>query len=297
MDQNETISVLDWMSGLPDNRLLSSLSIPGTHNSCALYDFFPIPPNNAKCQTLHLDEQLQAGVRCLDIRLKLENGILKACHGEGFFCADQKITFDEIIKICSEFLKEHKGESILMFIKKEDGDDIGDSIRKKIDQNPNLWYISDSTPALGAVRGKIVLLRRFSFNGTLGIKLCDGWRNNDPYFSISIPNGTFYIQDKYHPEGKKEEAQNGKWDAVKNMFNKCNSDSNEAHWYVNYTSGYYMVDYLFKEIPNTRTIADFVNPKVKDFLEKSVLKRCGVLGMDFVEKSDPKVQKIISLNY
>ena len=78
MAQNETISALDWMSLLPDDRLLSLLSVSGTHESCALYKY--IFSYDAKCQNLGLRSQLHTGVRCLDIRLKLEKGVLKAYH-------------------------------------------------------------------------------------------------------------------------------------------------------------------------------------------------------------------------
>ena len=54
-----------WMKRLPDNKKLSELSIPGTHDTCARFggDF-------AQCQSLALRDQFSIGLRFLDIRCR-----------------------------------------------------------------------------------------------------------------------------------------------------------------------------------------------------------------------------------
>ena len=60
----------DWMSPLDGGLLLSQLSIPGTHDSGARFE--PLS-RTAKCQTLTIGQQLDAGARFLDIRCRHVN--------------------------------------------------------------------------------------------------------------------------------------------------------------------------------------------------------------------------------
>ena len=46
----------NWMARIGDDRLISDLSIPGTHDSAARYEKVD---GTAKCQTLSLDDQLK----------------------------------------------------------------------------------------------------------------------------------------------------------------------------------------------------------------------------------------------
>ena len=84
----------NWMSGIPDDRYLCEINLPGTHDSATAYcknatdnyvRFFGRPVFNAgeyaKTQSLTLPEQLNAGVRYLDLRLSAKQGELLLCHG------------------------------------------------------------------------------------------------------------------------------------------------------------------------------------------------------------------------
>ena len=84
---------LSWMKNIPDNKKLSEITIPGTHDSCSLYGICC-----ARTQTWTLSEQMKAGIRFFDIRLRLYNNTLRAFHA----FVDQKDTFDNII-ICIKF--------------------------------------------------------------------------------------------------------------------------------------------------------------------------------------------------
>src|SRR5262245_27175119 len=54
-----------WMKKLADSKKLSELTIPGTHDTCALHGG-DIP----KCQAWSLKDQLEAGIRFIDIRCR-----------------------------------------------------------------------------------------------------------------------------------------------------------------------------------------------------------------------------------
>lgn len=84
----------NWMSGIPDERYLCEINLPGTHDSATAYcknstgnavKLFGHPVFNtgeyAKTQSLTLSEQLNAGVRYLDLRLSAKQGELLLCHG------------------------------------------------------------------------------------------------------------------------------------------------------------------------------------------------------------------------
>lgn len=80
----------DWMSALSDSLSLASLSIPGTHESCARFE--PLA-GSARCQTLSLSEQLEAGVRYLDIRCRRVDNSFSIYHG----MVSQNMTFEDVL--------------------------------------------------------------------------------------------------------------------------------------------------------------------------------------------------------
>ena len=57
------------MSKLKDETPLSALSIPGTHNSPTHHTALP----SVRCQAVGVKEQLNNGVRFLDLRVQPEN--------------------------------------------------------------------------------------------------------------------------------------------------------------------------------------------------------------------------------
>ena len=60
-----------WTTKLADDTLISALSIPGTHDSCSYSaKWYDIPPIS-QCQSWSVKKQLMAGVRYLDIRVKI----------------------------------------------------------------------------------------------------------------------------------------------------------------------------------------------------------------------------------
>ena len=98
------IHKIDWMKDIPDETKLSEMTIPGTHDSMSLYGICC-----ARTQTWTLIEQMKAGLRYFDIRLRRLNDTLRAYHG----FVDQKENFDSILVYAFDFLEKNPTEAII----------------------------------------------------------------------------------------------------------------------------------------------------------------------------------------
>ena len=251
-----TYTAKNWMNAIPDATPLNNIAIPGTHDSGATKDM--ILSGTAKCQTLSIADQLSAGVRFFDIRLRRMNGELHVYHGY----VDQKLTFDEVLSACYAFLAENPSETLIMCIKEEyDASGTNDAfhtmVANKIGENANYWYTAGAIPQIGMVRGRIVLMRRYSGTSNFGINASSGWSDNTS-FSTSAGACLLSVQDYYN-----NESVDAKWSAISAMFNRMKYQ--KTTYYLNFTSGYKQSG----SIPNINTIKDGVNPKLIEYLKTS----------------------------
>lgn len=106
----------DWMGRLPSGTLIRNITMPGTHDSCANYDYLGLS-SISSTQDLKLMDQLEAGVRCLDIRITEKDGVYGVYHGPVYM----KMSLDDVAKVCKDFLGKHPTEFILMFVQYENG--------------------------------------------------------------------------------------------------------------------------------------------------------------------------------
>uniref|UniRef100_A0A8C0Y7N0 Phosphatidylinositol-specific phospholipase C X domain-containing protein n=1 Tax=Cyprinus carpio carpio TaxID=630221 RepID=A0A8C0Y7N0_CYPCA len=77
---------IDWMKTLDDNKFISDIAIPGTHDSLALHG-----GPAAKCQAWSLVNQLKAGICYFDLRVSGDD--LKVVHGP----ISQHTTFSDVV--------------------------------------------------------------------------------------------------------------------------------------------------------------------------------------------------------
>lgn len=261
-------SLTDWMSEIPDNRSLADLTIPGTHDSGA--DLDGALSQWTKCQSLSIGDQLSAGVRFLDIRLKLQEDGLNVYHG----IADQELSFDEVRADCRAFLEAHPGEVILMSIKQEDENNASfpSAIASAIAEDPDLWYTANKLPTLVDARGKIVLLRRYA-GASIGINCWDGFADNTAF---TMNNGvSMKVQDYY----SLEESSNlsAKWNKITTLATTAAKSDNTLC--LNFTSGY--TSGLFG-LPNITAVSGDINPKLLNYAESLPQGGYGVFVIDFV---------------
>ena len=274
----------NWMGSLNDNLLLSELSIPGTHQSCAQHENWP---GTAKCQEISLNDQLNIGVRFLDIRCRHYKDAFVLHHGAVY----QKYNFNDVLKECWDFLKNNPSECIIMSIKEEhDPHNNTRSYEETFDtyvkKNPEGWELSASISSLGDVRGKIVLFRRFNIKkGTKGIKANYKWKDNTT-FSINTSYSSLRIQDYYKVDNKSK-----KWDSITALFDDATSGANDV-LHVNFSSGYSPGIFGIPDIPE---ISDYINPKLISYFENNTSGRYGSVLMDFV--SEENCSLIVATNF
>lgn len=88
------------MKTLDDNKFISDIAIPGTHDSLALHG-----GPAAKCQAWSLVDQLKAGIRYFDLRVSGDD--LKVVHGP----ISQHTTFSDAFNTIKEFLSDFNRNS------------------------------------------------------------------------------------------------------------------------------------------------------------------------------------------
>ena len=189
----------DWMKSLDDNTSLREVNMPGSHDTMALYS---IADFAGQCQSLSLKEQLNLGVRFLDIRLKEDHNKLKAVHG----FIDQKASFASITKTIESFLEKHNDEFIIMSIKEEaDASNSNKPFEECLKGYlENEIYLKDTAlpNKVGDVRGKVLLLSRYA-DSTIGIPSYNGWADSA---SFTLPND-IYVQDTYQITSKEQKQE------------------------------------------------------------------------------------------
>lgn len=210
----------NWMSLMEDSCHLSQLTIPGTHNTCATKTL-------AKCQSMSLERQLEAGVRFLDIRCRHAHDRFQIYHSS----FSMELDFDtDVIDVCVKFLHSHPTECLLMLVSPEhtakDNTMTFDQVFYKYVQESSssskFWFLDEHMPRLSECRGRIVLLRRFkSSMRPLGIDM-SGWRCSEPCRMRNHSEFQFYIQDVF----KLNASQ--KWQYVRETLDSVEAYNNSV---------------------------------------------------------------------
>ncbi|GGB02596.1 1-phosphatidylinositol phosphodiesterase [Puia dinghuensis] len=280
------------MASISDNINLANLSIPGSHDACARYE--PIA-GTAICQSLSLGDQLNAGSRFLDIRCRNVNDSFAIHHGSIY----QHLNFTDVLNACKTFFAAHPNETIIMSVKEEytaSGNTLSFEqvfLQHYYASNSNLFYMGTSVPNLGAVRGKIVLLRRFNaYDSATGA--ADGnlygidatnWGDNTT-FTTSTGTATLHVEDDYVVNNN-----NTKWSEITaNLSNALSGDPTAL--YISFTSGYYPI---LGFIPNIPDVSNTINPDINSYFGAATHGRYGIIPMDFVDATRPAA--IIGTDY
>lgn len=262
-----------WMAAIADSTSLADLSIPGTHESAALYE--PVP-GTAKAQNLTLAAQFDAGIRYVDIRCRHLDDAFQIFHGP----VSELLSFDEVIGYAKAFLAAHPTETILMSIKEEsapsgDTRTFAATFDAYVAKDPSLWRLDATIPTLGEARGKIQVVRRFNATTTTGLDASQ-WAD-DVTFTLASTNATLRIQDQY-----KVSDDAAKFDAITALLAEARTPASDT-LYLDYTSGYQTRSGL----PNIPSVADPINVDLDAYLADpaNAHAHLGVLAMDLVSES------------
>ena len=204
-----------WMSDIDDNTPLGQLSIPGTHDSGSRYGGAAIAN-----QVMTISQQLNAGIRYLDIRVRHIDNHFAIHHGPVY----QHLNFDDVLSQTSAFLAANPTETVFMRIKEEHtpadntrtANETLDMYFKKYSQAFKLSHsFKEHRLPLGEMRGKIVVIY-------------DGLSGSAEGFNF----GNIHKQDDYHM--KNNWSQYSKWEKIKSFIG-ANNNNNEIT--LNHLSG------------------------------------------------------------
>ncbi|OBA22130.1 PLC-like phosphodiesterase [Metschnikowia bicuspidata var. bicuspidata NRRL YB-4993] len=285
------VNYAKWLGELGDNTPVGSLSIPGTHNSAACHIALP----SVQCQGASVTDQLEHGVRFLDVRVgkhPLKSGNeaheLIVVHGKFPVRIPIPKKFADTLEEVYEFLDKHQSETVMVSIKQEgmgdwnhEQDEFANVIWEKfIEPNKNRWFLSTELPRLGDARGKAMLFRRF------GVKNEERKRQYGfdaawwKYNSIEDDRGSFVVQDFCEIQTKDDIPK--KVTYVKSLAHKAaehNATNSDNKLYVNFTLGSNFFNYSCwpKQVAHAMASHD---------LQDSFAKGSGIIVLDFVDDKD-----------
>jgi 1-phosphatidylinositol phosphodiesterase len=230
------VSKTGWMSALSPDLSLHQINIPGTHDSGTFNPSTLAKIFAVRTQTMTISEQLYAGIRWFDIRLRLDGTDLRVHHNaaELWNRADkydsakdnQPLTLSSILDEIKAFLTKYPDETIITCVNREwvtgEKDPTNSellALNNKINEvfeahkPPKGLYRGSTLPTLGTVRGQVVILRRYS-RATVpantppqlfwGLVANVGWPDTKPpddgVKQFTCEGTKYYVEDKYQPD-------------------------------------------------------------------------------------------------
>ncbi|KQX59701.1 MULTISPECIES: phosphatidylinositol-specific phospholipase C domain-containing protein [unclassified Streptomyces] len=259
------VDVRAWMGAHGDGIPLQRLTIPGTHDSGARFG-----GPWSECQNTTIGQQLDSGIRFLDVRCRVTSGSFAIHHGPSY----QNMMFGDVLVACRDFLAAHPSETVLMRVKQEYSEESDATFRAVFDDYldgrgwRSLFRIGNGVPLLGEARGKVVLI---ADNGGLpgGLRWGDG--------------STLAIQDDWNA------LPDAKYPKIEAHFRTAVAQPGRL--YVNFVS-------TSASLP-PRWNSDRLNPRVHGFLdgaEMSGRTGLGIVPMDFPNTRTGLVEALLRHN-
>ncbi|NNE98364.1 MAG: phosphatidylinositol-specific phospholipase C domain-containing protein [Pyrinomonadaceae bacterium] len=276
-----------WMRFLPDNTLVENISIPGTHDSAATYSPTPFEASWTIAQSWTVKEQLDAGIRYLDIRVRRTGTSFAIHHGPVF----QRKMFGDVLNQVSAFLRANPTETVVMRLKDEhtaqDGSSSFEEIYKSYASRYGglIYSPTNAHPKLGEVRGKIFLLCN------------DKCNSNGTMFSQAT------LQDKYEVASDRELRE--KIRLINQNFAKASRSTNG--WYLNHLSatglnanelgsaGAFFGKKLFTISQIAKSTNRYFNQELKRYENVNRKLKAGVIIADF--PGEDLIYRIIKTNF
>lgn len=288
-----------WMGELGDDTKISKLSIPGTHNSAACRTALP----SVQCQGDSVTEQLNHGVRFLDVRvgrmLVGSGGDLQVIHGKFPVKIPFPLKLEDTLDEVYQFLQHNPSETVIVSIKQEgsddwnnDQDEFGKTIWDKyVGKNKDKWYLNTDIPRLGDARGKAIIFRRFGVKDENLKKEFGFDASYWKYNTIKDERDLFAVQDFCEVNSAEDIPK--KIEYI-NDFSKSAEDyikDNDNRLYLNFTSASNFFDQncwpqaISKAMLNAN-------------IDQEFRKGSGIIVLDYIEAEDWRMsKKLIDTNF
>lgn len=279
-----------WMKYIPDNVLVSDLSIPGTHDAATS----SVSGSSAKCQSLTIANQLPIGVRLFDLR---PGNNFNIYHSSIY---NTKVSLSSALSTLKTYITNNPTEGCIAFIKNETGWSSwssGMSAQLATYASNMVNYTEKLT--VGQLRGKILVISRDNYSGTIyGGNFSNGWPDNTSGGSVGIGYNqgtwteTFWLQDQYD-SGTSEST---KLASFKAYVDKAHNNKATNEWLCNHTSLAGVKVLGIGTSPEDH--ADYLNPQAVSYIN-STPGRLGIIMMDFAGNSnggDQLVNAVINQN-
>lgn len=243
------INLNKWQSQIDDNENVFKITTPGTHDCTTKYVQLA---HICRCQDKSISEQLEIGVRALDIRVAPEGDRLMLVHSiakvlTGSSHHSEQMDLAHVLDECYAFLDENPSECIIFQFKNDNNKSMEKSFHNLfytyIKGNEDRWFVENRTPLLKEARGKLVLVRRCSVDmqnpdftpQNTGLDF-SSWIEQDAVTPEPLKLGTgssddavFIIQDRY------KYKPNARWVKCLKPFLDTLGEF-EGEYIINYTS-------------------------------------------------------------
>lgn len=142
-----------WLADLADDTPVARLSLPGTQHSAVRFG-----GDQVARQRLTIAEQLDLGIRFLDIGCRSSHSAFAVHHGAVF----QRVLFGEVLLACEAFLRARPSETVRLRLRQEHSAVPDAEFRRVFDLYlagfRRLLRLDATLPTLSQARGRVVLL-------------------------------------------------------------------------------------------------------------------------------------------
>lgn len=292
------IPLSSWLEAVPNYAPVAKLSLPGTHDAGA----YKYGGAMVITQDLTIEQQLQAGIRAMDIRLgAVNNDHLDVYHG--FVSQGLNFESDVLTKVI-QFLNANPSETVVITLRKETDDKNSPRgyvsiLREILEKSQYQPYIANNFTAnmtLGQLRGKILFLSRDNIGQPYIGGEISGWADNTSFSRNIAGNNnavaTLHVEDYYKVASLLPGSIHFKINEINKNLVLATNAVNNNNWFITFTSGTGIFAY-----PNA--VAARVNKPVADYITNNNLQSCGIVLMDFAGWNDSKAltKAIIDCNF
>ncbi|KAF9527469.1 PLC-like phosphodiesterase [Crepidotus variabilis] len=325
----------DWMGKFPGKTKLVHMNIPGTHDT-ATWNYSdatqaslirytgPIPPARMyRCQEHSILQSLNEGIRMFDLRVAYNpgNDTLGFHHSQALLAPTTRV--EDVFFALYKWLDSHPTEAILASIKYEGGSGTPEdsAFYEKLYNVLNsplaqkYWVQTNGTlGTLGEARGKLTLLRRFSWDKLpVGLEkrfdiplTPDVWTDNGKNIEL-VYNAPLkqvaYIEDFYDASADIAKGS-GTAAYIDAKFNATTAHLTQAatknpdQLYINFASAAYISD-TPEMTPQIFALGvdttQGMNQRLLPWLQSHKGQRFGIILLDFYDAVPNLVEAVIGL--